>query len=29
MPERKILKINNADLTPVEVADRIVGHYGW
>lgn len=29
MPERKILKINNANLTPDEVADRIVAHYGW
>jgi len=29
MPERKILKINNADLTPDEVADRVVAHYGW
>ena len=29
MPERRILKINNADLTPAEVADRIVAHYGW
>lgn len=29
MPEREILKINNAKLTPVQVADRIVAHYGW
>ncbi|WP_020569432.1 DEAD/DEAH box helicase family protein [Neolewinella persica] len=29
MPERKILKINNANLTPDEVAERIVAHYDW
>lgn len=29
MPERKILKINNTDLTPAEVAGRIVDHYRW
>jgi len=29
MPERNILKINNAHLKPGEAADRIVAHYGW
>jgi hypothetical protein len=29
MPERNILKINNAELTPEEVAERVVSHFGW
>lgn len=29
MPERNILKINNAELTPEEVAEKVVTHFGW
>lgn len=29
MPERNILKIDNAELSPEEVADLVIKHYGW
>jgi hypothetical protein len=29
MPERKIFKVNNTNLEPEEVAERIITHFGW